>query len=84
MLIASRPRGVRRMDSGSAAFDLAGSLELILEEDGRERVVVLESLNAFVVPRGTWHRARVRAPGKLLGITGGAGTQHRPMAQPRS
>lgn len=37
---------------------LSGSLELILEEERRERSVVLNSLNAFVVPRGVWHRAR--------------------------
>jgi mannose-6-phosphate isomerase-like protein (cupin superfamily) len=61
---------------------LSGSLELILEEDSRERVVGLEPLEALIVPRGTWHRARVRVPGKLLGITAGAGTQHRPIAQP--
>jgi mannose-6-phosphate isomerase-like protein (cupin superfamily) len=63
---------------------LSGSLELILEEQGGERSVVLNSLNAFIVPRGTWHRARVHAPGKLLGITGGAGTQHRPIGRPQS
>ncbi len=56
---------------------LSGALELILQEDGREREVPLESLNAVIVPRGTWHRARVRIPGKLLGITAGAGTQHK-------
>jgi mannose-6-phosphate isomerase-like protein (cupin superfamily) len=59
---------------------LSGSLELTVEEKGSETIVLLENLSAFIVPRGAWHRARVRAPGKLLGITGGAGTQHRPVA----
>jgi len=63
---------------------LSGSLELILEENGQERSVLLNSLSAFIVRRGTWHRARVHAPGKLLGITGGAGTQHKPIARPQS
>jgi mannose-6-phosphate isomerase-like protein (cupin superfamily) len=61
-------------------FMLSGSMELIVEEKGSETVVRLESLCAFIVPRGTWHRGRVRVPGKLLGITGGAGTQHKPIA----
>jgi hypothetical protein len=31
------------------------------------------------VPRNTWHRALVKKPGKLMFITPGAGTEHRPV-----
>lgn len=61
-------------------FMLTGSLELVVEVDGAEKTIPLESLNAYIVPAGTWHRARVRTPGKMLAITGGAGTQHKPIA----
>jgi len=32
------------------------------------------------VPRAVWHRGLVRKPGKLMFITPGAGTDHRPVA----
>jgi len=70
--------------SDEILFMLSGSLELIVEEGGSETTVLLESPNAFIVPRGAWHRARIRTPGKLLGITGGAGTQHKPIAPSQS
>ena len=57
---------------------LAGKLTMVFEEGGAERLVELEEGRACVVPRGIWHRVIVRAPGKLLGITYGRGTEHRP------
>ncbi len=35
---------------------------------------------AVVVPRGTWHTAEVSAPSRMLFVTMGAGTQHKPHA----
>jgi mannose-6-phosphate isomerase-like protein (cupin superfamily) len=52
-------------------------LDLVLQENDRERTVELRSGTAFIVPRGTWHRGIVRSPGAMLSITYGAGTQHR-------
>ena len=57
---------------------LSGKLTMVFDEGGTEREVVLRAGEACVVPRGTWHRAVVHAPGKLLGITYGRGTEHRP------
>ena len=34
---------------------------------------------AIVVPRGVWHRAAVRKRGRLLFLTFGEGTQHKPL-----
>jgi mannose-6-phosphate isomerase-like protein (cupin superfamily) len=58
---------------------LEGACDMILDEGGRQRTVSLEAGRAFVMPRGAWHRQVVRAPGRMLGITCGRGTQHRPL-----
>lgn len=39
----------------------------------------LTDRGAVLVPRGVWHTARVLAPSRLLFITMGQGTQHRPV-----
>ena len=57
---------------------LSGKLTMVFDEGGKEREVPLEAGRACVVPRGTWHRAVVQEPGKLLGITYGRGTEQRP------
>ena len=44
-----------------------------------ERRVALASGQACLVPRGVWHRVVVREPGRLLFVTYGEGTQHRPL-----
>jgi mannose-6-phosphate isomerase-like protein (cupin superfamily) len=58
---------------------LCGAMELIVEADGKDNTISLHALNAYIVPRGLWHTARIKAPGQMLAITGGAGTQHRPL-----
>jgi mannose-6-phosphate isomerase-like protein (cupin superfamily) len=60
-------------------FLISGELEMILEMDGGERRIPLKAGEAFIVPRGIWHRALVREPGQLIGITRGWGTEHRPI-----
>jgi mannose-6-phosphate isomerase-like protein (cupin superfamily) len=58
---------------------LAGAVTFVLEQDGGNREVDLGSQGAFVlVPRGTWHTAKVRAPSRMLFITAGEGTRGRP------
>jgi quercetin dioxygenase-like cupin family protein len=58
---------------------LSGALEAVLESEGSERVVSVPAGAVCVVPRGTWHRLVVRTPGRLLAMTYGKGTEHRPM-----
>jgi mannose-6-phosphate isomerase-like protein (cupin superfamily) len=60
---------------------VSGAMEMVLERDGGESTVELRPGQACIVPRGTWHRARVREPSALLTITAGRGTQHRPLAR---
>jgi mannose-6-phosphate isomerase-like protein (cupin superfamily) len=56
---------------------VSGAMDVVLEQDGREIVTSLEPGNAFVVPRGVWHRTVVREPSDLLHLTPGR-SQHRP------
>lgn len=58
---------------------LSGSVDLVLFEEGGERVIPLRDRGGCVVPRGVWHTARVHTPSDALHVTRGAGTQHRPL-----
>jgi mannose-6-phosphate isomerase-like protein (cupin superfamily) len=57
---------------------LDGRLTLLVEEGGVQRAVEMTAGSTFVVPAGAWHRAVKVAPHKLVAITYGAGTTHRP------
>lgn len=57
---------------------LAGRVDFVSEVEGGELCQPLRSAGEYVVvPRGTWHRAEVKQPSRLLFITAGEGTQHR-------
>lgn len=59
---------------------LSGSLELVVERDGRELRARLDRPGqAWLNQRGDWHRAIVHEPSVVLFVTHGAGTQHRPL-----
>ena len=60
-------------------YVLSGAVDLILQEPGGDRAIPLEAGEGQVVPKGVWHTARVRARAKVLHVTAGAGTQHRPL-----
>jgi mannose-6-phosphate isomerase-like protein (cupin superfamily) len=57
---------------------LSGSVELLLEQPDGTRTIPLRGSAAVVVPRGVWHTANVHAPSRMLHVTLGAGTEHRP------
>ena len=60
---------------------LSGAVTLVLEDAGSLRELRLDAGNSYViVPRGTWHTARVGQPSRMLFITPGEGTQNRPVA----
>lgn len=62
---------------------LSGALTLVLDDGTQERRVALATPGSFViVPCGVWHTAAVGQPSRLLFITAGEGTQHRPRAVP--
>jgi len=59
---------------------LSGSADVVLEEDGGQRVVELRAAGDFVlIPPGTWHTARTTVATTMLFLTPGAGTTHRPV-----
>ena len=56
----------------------SGSMDFVLERpEGNVRVELREPGAFLLVPRGTWHTARVHAPSRALLVTPGEGTQHR-------
>lgn len=58
---------------------LSGEMELVLDiEDGEQRTVLMAG-ETFIVPRGIWHRAIVKEAGRLMFVTPGRGTEHRPV-----
>lgn len=59
---------------------LSGAATVVLEEQGRERAIELRQPGEFVlVPPNVWHTARTVTPTKMLFLTPGAGTEHRPV-----
>ena len=60
---------------------LSGSVEVLLEHPEGVQKVALKNNAALVVPRGIWHTAKVTAPSRMLHVTRGAGTEHRPAQQ---
>jgi mannose-6-phosphate isomerase-like protein (cupin superfamily) len=72
--------GEMHPDGDEVLFLVSGSISVVLEEQGSERLVDLRPGQAVVVPRGVWHRVLPKEPSQLLHITPGPGGQHRPLA----
>jgi quercetin dioxygenase-like cupin family protein len=56
---------------------LSGAMDLILETGDFRQVIELRGKGLVVVPRDTWHTAKVFAPSNVLVITHGKETQIR-------
>jgi hypothetical protein len=72
-------RGEMHPDGDELLYLVSGSVDVVLEEDGREERVELEPGQAFVVPRGLRHRVTLREPSQILYLTPGPGGQYRPL-----
>lgn len=57
---------------------LEGKATFVLDLADGLREVALSAGRLLVIPKGVWHTAKVGEPGRLLAITAGSGTQHRP------
>lgn len=57
---------------------IEGHLDMLMDDGATQYTAEMRAGTTLVVPAGTWHRALVHAPGKLLGVTYGPGTEHRP------
>lgn len=64
-------------DGDELLYVIQGAITVVLEREGGEDVSEVDTGKMFVVPRGVWHRVRVRTPGKLLFCTPGPRTEHR-------
>jgi mannose-6-phosphate isomerase-like protein (cupin superfamily) len=72
------PMWERHPNGDEVVVLLEGRATFVLEIDGGERHVSLDTSGAYViVPRGTWHTARAAGPCRMLFITAGEGTEHR-------
>lgn len=57
---------------------LSGQFDMILDEATGQRTVTLCPGQVFIVPKNTWHTANVPSPGRMIFLTYGQGTDHRP------
>lgn len=56
----------------------SGAVDLVLEDSrGERKTIPLRGRGALLIPRGTWHFAKVHEPSEMWFVTYGEGTQHR-------
>jgi mannose-6-phosphate isomerase-like protein (cupin superfamily) len=77
-------RGELHPDGDELHYQIAGSVDVVLDDGdqsqvGVETTTTLEPGQAFVVPKGVWHRVHVREPSHFVHITPGPGSAHRPL-----
>jgi mannose-6-phosphate isomerase-like protein (cupin superfamily) len=70
-------------DGDEFLYVVSGMMELILDDGGeesvgRETTILLRSGDAYVVPRGVWHRIESVEPSYLIHVTPGPNGGHRP------
>ena len=59
---------------------LSGEATFVFQKDDSEETVHLDTVGGYVlVPKGIWHTVRTNLNTKMLFITPGQGTQHRPI-----
>jgi mannose-6-phosphate isomerase-like protein (cupin superfamily) len=59
-------------------FMLEGKATFVLDLPDGLREINLSAGRLLIIPKGVWHTAKVNEPARLLAITAGLGTQHRP------
>ena len=59
-------------------FMLEGKATFVLELPDGLREIPFTAGRVLVIPKGVWHTAKISAPARLLALTAGQGTQHRP------
>jgi mannose-6-phosphate isomerase-like protein (cupin superfamily) len=59
---------------------MSGKLDVLIEQaEQQQRVPLRADGPGVVIPAGAWHRTVVIEPGRLMFITWGEGTEHRPL-----
>jgi homogentisate 1,2-dioxygenase len=76
-------RGELHPDGDELLYLVSGRIEVVLDDGdldhvGSETRHEVGAGEAFVVPRGVWHRLEVLEPAHLVHVTPGPGSGHRP------
>ena len=77
-MTADWPNWERHPAGDEVLILLEGRVELVFDREGVETRRPFEAGQTVIVPAGVWHTAKVLEPGRMLGLTCGAGTEHRP------
>jgi mannose-6-phosphate isomerase-like protein (cupin superfamily) len=77
-------RGELHPDGDELLYLISGRVDVVLDDGdlenvGTEEVTTLEPGDAFIVPKGVWHRVDVLEPSHFVHITPGPGSGHRPL-----
>ena len=77
-------RGELHPDGDELLYLISGRVDVILDDGdletvGTETVTSLQPGDAFIVPKGIWHRVDVLEPSHFVHITPGPGSGHRPL-----
>jgi mannose-6-phosphate isomerase-like protein (cupin superfamily) len=77
--------GEMHPDGDEFLYVVGGTMELILDDGdaravGAETKVVLRAGDAYIVPRGVWHRLEAVEPSYLVHVTPGPNGDFRPRA----
>src|SRR3954470_11718358 len=75
--------GEMHPDGDELLYLVEGEIGVALDEQTGETIISLSAGDAFVVPRGTWHRVLVKTPCRLLFFTPGRSQVRRRQAAPR-
>ena len=76
-------RGEMHPDGDELLYFVSGRVRVVLDDGDQDRVGAetrheVGPGEAFVVPRGVWHRIEVLEPAHLVHVTPGPGSGHRP------
>ena len=71
------PTWERHPNGEEIVYLLSGALDLILEKDDARQTIELRSRGLAIVPRGTWHTAKIYETSRVLVVTLGKETQIR-------
>jgi len=77
--------GEMHPDGDEFLYVVSGTMNLILDDGdehtvGAETSVLMRAGDAYVVPRGTWHRIEAVEPSYLIHVTPGPNGAYRPRA----
>lgn len=83
MLTGDAPHGGEvHPDGDELLYLVSGAITVRLELPGGDQTVDVAAGAALVVPKGTWNRINLRAPGRLIHIIPGPDGDHRPLEAP--